>query len=39
MELLAGLNLEPIFQLAFLALIVLSGPAVIFVLALRSGDL
>ena len=36
MELLAGLNLEPIFQLTFLALIVLAGPAVIFVLAFRS---
>jgi hypothetical protein len=39
MELLAALNLEPIFQLTFLALIVIAGPAVIFLLAFRGGDL
>jgi hypothetical protein len=39
MELLAALNLEPIFQLSFLALIVLAGPIVVFLLALRGGDL
>jgi hypothetical protein len=39
MELLAALNLEPIFQLTFLGLIVIAGPAVVFVLAFRGGDL
>ncbi|WP_124969994.1 photosystem II reaction center protein Ycf12/Psb30 [Aphanothece sacrum] len=39
MELLAALNLEPIFQLTFLSLIVIAGPVVIFLLAFRGGDL
>ncbi|MEA5508324.1 photosystem II reaction center protein Ycf12 [Crocosphaera sp. UHCC 0190] len=39
MELLAALNLEPIFQLTFVALIVIAGPIVIFLLAFRGGDL
>jgi hypothetical protein len=39
MELFAALNLEPIFQLTFLGLIVIAGPAVVFVLAFRGGDL
>ncbi len=32
-------NLEPIFQLAFVSLIMLSGPIVVFLLFLRGGDL
>ncbi|HEY9644350.1 MAG TPA: photosystem II reaction center protein Ycf12 [Coleofasciculaceae cyanobacterium] len=36
---LGGINLEAIAQLTMLALIVIAGPAVIFVLALRGGDL
>ncbi|MEB3159871.1 MAG: photosystem II reaction center protein Ycf12 [Synechocystis sp.] len=39
MELFAALNLEPIFQLTFLSLIVIAGPAIVFVLAFRGGDL
>ena len=39
MELLAALNLEPIFQLTFVALIMIAGPVVVFVLAFRGGDL
>jgi hypothetical protein len=39
MDLIAAINLEPIFQLVFVSLIMLAGPAVIFVLALRGGDL
>ncbi|ACB51155.1 hypothetical protein cce_1805 [Crocosphaera subtropica ATCC 51142] len=39
MELLAALNLEPIFQLTFVGLIVIAGPIVIAVLAFRGGDL
>ena len=39
MELLAALNLEPIFQLAFVGLIVIAGPIVVAVLAFRGGDL
>jgi hypothetical protein len=39
MEFLSGLNLEPIFQLTFVALIMISGPIVIFLLAFRGGDL
>jgi hypothetical protein len=34
-----SINWEVIFQLLFVALIVLAGPAVIFVLASRGGDL
>jgi hypothetical protein len=36
---LGGINFEAIAQLTMLALIVIAGPAVIFVLALRGGDL
>lgn len=36
---LGGVNFEAIVQLTCLALIVLAGPAVIFVLAFRGGDL
>ncbi|WP_071819401.1 photosystem II reaction center protein Ycf12/Psb30 [Gloeothece citriformis] len=36
---LFALNLEPIFQLTFVSLIMLAGPAVIFLLAFRGGDL
>ncbi|MBE9085546.1 MULTISPECIES: photosystem II reaction center protein Ycf12/Psb30 [Nostocales] len=36
---LANINWEVIFQLLFVGLIVLAGPAVIFVLAFRNGDL
>lgn len=39
MEFLSSLNLEPIFQLIFVALIMLAGPFVIFLLAFRGGDL
>ncbi|MGK7883681.1 MAG: photosystem II reaction center protein Ycf12 [Crocosphaera sp.] len=39
MELLAALNLEPIFQLTFVGLIVIAGPIVIALLAFRGGDL
>ncbi|BAZ02653.1 hypothetical protein NIES37_66660 [Tolypothrix tenuis PCC 7101] len=38
-EAIANINWEVIFQLLFVALIVLAGPAVIFVLAFRNGDL
>ncbi|HEY9660671.1 MAG TPA: photosystem II reaction center protein Ycf12 [Allocoleopsis sp.] len=34
-----GVNWEVILQLTMLALIVIAGPAVIFVLAFRGGDL
>lgn len=34
-----GLNWEVIFQLTFVALIMLAGPIVIFLLAARGGDL
>ncbi len=37
--LLGGINSETISQLTMLALIVIAGPAVIFVLAFRGGDL
>ncbi|NJK60046.1 MAG: photosystem II reaction center protein Ycf12 [Oscillatoriales cyanobacterium SM2_1_8] len=36
---LGNINYELIFQLVCLALIVLSGPVVIFLLAARGGDL
>ena len=36
---LAALNLEAIFQLTFVSLIMIAGPAVIVVLAFRGGDL
>ncbi|MBW4634076.1 MAG: photosystem II reaction center protein Ycf12 [Iphinoe sp. HA4291-MV1] len=35
----ANINWEVIFQLLFVTLIMLAGPAVIFVLAFRNGDL
>ncbi|BAZ68364.1 MAG: photosystem II reaction center protein Ycf12 [Pelatocladus maniniholoensis HA4357-MV3] len=38
-EAIANINWEVIFQLLFVALIMLAGPAVIFVLAFRGGDL
>ncbi|MBF2009289.1 MULTISPECIES: photosystem II reaction center protein Ycf12/Psb30 [Nostocales] len=38
-EALTSINWEVIFQLLFVALIMLAGPAVIFVLAFRGGDL
>jgi hypothetical protein len=34
-----AIQLEPIFQLTFVTLIMLAGPAVVLVLALRGGDL
>ncbi|WP_211178731.1 MULTISPECIES: photosystem II reaction center protein Ycf12/Psb30 [Brasilonema] len=36
---LGNIHWEVIFQLVFVALIMLAGPAVIFVLAFRNGDL
>jgi Photosystem II complex subunit Ycf12 len=36
---LGNINFEAIAQLTMLALIVIAGPAVIFVLAFRGGDL
>jgi hypothetical protein len=39
MDLIASLNLEPIFQLTFVGLILIAGPVVIFLLAFRGGDL
>jgi hypothetical protein len=39
MDLIAGLNLEPIFQLTFVSLIMIAGPVVVFLLYLRGGDL
>lgn len=36
---LGGIDLEVIAQLTFVVLIMLAGPAVIFVLAFRGGDL
>lgn len=36
---LLAINLEPIFQLTFVSLIMLSGPIVVFLLFLRGGDL
>jgi hypothetical protein len=39
MDALANINWEVVLQLTFVALIVLAGPAVIFVLAFRNGDL
>jgi hypothetical protein len=38
-SLVGGINWEVIAQLTMLALIVVAGPAVIFVLAFRGGDL
>jgi hypothetical protein len=39
MELFAALNLEPIFQLSFVSLIMIAGPVIVFILAFRGGDL
>jgi hypothetical protein len=39
MDFIAALNLEPIFQLVFVSLIMLAGPIVVFLLFLRRGDL
>ena len=39
MDLIAALNLQPIFQLTFVSLIMIAGPVVIFLLAFRGGDL
>ncbi|MEM7554311.1 MAG: photosystem II reaction center protein Ycf12 [Cyanobacteria bacterium P01_A01_bin.84] len=39
MEALASINFEVIFQLVFVALIMLAGPIVIFVLAFRNGNM
>jgi hypothetical protein len=39
MNLLAALNLEPICQVTFVALIMIAGPIVVFLLAFRGGDL
>jgi hypothetical protein len=39
MELLNNVNWEAMLQLSMLALIVVSGPVVIFLLAARGGDL
>jgi hypothetical protein len=36
---LGGLNVEAIAQLTFVALIMIAGPVVVFLLALRGGDL
>ncbi|MDR9404243.1 MAG: photosystem II reaction center protein Ycf12 [Halothece sp. Uz-M2-17] len=36
---LGNVNYEVIFQLTFVALIMISGPVVIFLLAARGGDL
>jgi hypothetical protein len=35
----AGLNWEVIFNLVFVTLIMLAGPAVVFLLAFRGGDI
>lgn len=39
MELLSNINWEAIVQLTLVAMIMISGPIVIFVLAARGGDL
>ncbi|MEM7581426.1 MAG: photosystem II reaction center protein Ycf12/Psb30 [Mastigocoleus sp.] len=39
MEALANINFEVIFQLVFVALIMLAGPIVIFILAFRNGNM
>lgn len=38
-DVFGSIDFNVIFQLLFVALIMLSGPAVIFLLALRGGDL
>ncbi|NEQ32206.1 MAG: photosystem II reaction center protein Ycf12 [Leptolyngbya sp. SIO4C5] len=39
MEFLSSINFELIAQLTMLAMIVISGPAIVFLLAARGGDL
>jgi hypothetical protein len=39
MEFLSNINFEVIAQLTMLALVVIAGPAVIFLLAVRGGDM
>ncbi|MBD2569471.1 photosystem II reaction center protein Ycf12/Psb30 [Anabaena lutea] len=39
MEALANINWEVVFQLTSVALIIIAGPAVIFLLAFRNGNL
>ena len=39
MNTLAALNFEVIFQLSMLAMILLAGPVIVFLLVLRGGDL
>jgi hypothetical protein len=39
MDVLANINWEVVFQLTCVGLIVIAGPAVIFVLAFRNGNL
>ena len=38
-DLFSNLNVEAIFQLTFVALIMIAGPVVVFILAFRNGDL
>ncbi|MGK7928413.1 MAG: photosystem II reaction center protein Ycf12 [Spirulina sp.] len=38
-DILANINFEVIFQLLFVGLILISGPIVIFLLALNKGDM
>ena len=38
-NLFSSINFEAIFQLTFVGLIMISGPVVIFLLAVRGGDL
>ncbi|MFP4135183.1 MAG: photosystem II reaction center protein Ycf12/Psb30 [Halothece sp.] len=38
-SLLSNINYEVIFQLTFVTLIMISGPVVIFLLAVRGGDM
>jgi hypothetical protein len=38
-DIFTAINWEAIFQLTFLAMIVLAGPIVVFLLAARGGDL
>jgi hypothetical protein len=39
MEFLSGINFEAIIQLTLVAMIMIAGPVVIFLLAFRGGDL
>ncbi|MBP0021263.1 MAG: photosystem II reaction center protein Ycf12 [Cyanobacteria bacterium SBLK] len=39
MDILTNINFEVIFQLLFVGLILISGPIVIFLLALNKGDM